>query len=41
MRFTQVSNSRHPDFELQDEKTFFPDEGDQDGFYIAKMIRRR
>ena len=33
--------AQHPDFELQDEKTFFPDEGDQDGFYIAKMIRRR
>lgn len=38
---TSAFLAQHPDFELQDEKTFFPDEGDQDGFYIAKMIRRR
>ena len=31
---------RNPDFELVEEKTFFPFEADQDGFYIAKLRRQ-
>ncbi|WP_302558566.1 16S rRNA (cytosine(967)-C(5))-methyltransferase RsmB [Holdemania filiformis] len=31
---------QHPEFELMAEQTIFPDEGAQDGFYIAKMTRR-
>ena len=31
---------QHPEFKLLAEQTIFPDEGAQDGFYIAKMTRR-
>ena len=36
----QAFLKRNSDFELVDEKTFFPFEGDQDGFYIAKLHRQ-
>lgn len=30
---------RHPEFSLAVERQFFPDEGEMDGFYMAKLIR--
>lgn len=30
----------HPEFECVEEKTFFPDEGLQDGFYMAKLLKK-
>ena len=31
----------HPEFELIDEKTCFPYEGDWDGFYMAKLLKKK
>lgn len=31
----------HPQFYLEAERQFFPDEGEYDGFYIAKLIRKK
>lgn len=32
---------RHHEFELADEKTCFPYEGDWDGFYMAKLLKKK
>lgn len=35
-KFLQV----HKEYELVEEKTWFPDEGHQDGFYLAKLLKK-